>query len=129
MDRTDDNNEGGIVDLSLRADIKPVSSGDEYIEETPAEKRLRLAKIYLESLIVYGRQPEMNSMQENSTNSSSQPDSNKVSRKAHLPAADHYDFTPKPLNCVSEAPTLRHPALATEDARFLFTSKDGSVHK
>ncbi|KIJ58424.1 hypothetical protein HYDPIDRAFT_113201 [Hydnomerulius pinastri MD-312] len=48
-DRTDDD-EGGIDDLNLRADVEPESSGDEDIEETPAEKRLRLAKIYLENV-------------------------------------------------------------------------------
>ncbi|KIJ59519.1 hypothetical protein HYDPIDRAFT_33127 [Hydnomerulius pinastri MD-312] len=48
-DRTDDD-EVGIDDLNLRADVEPDSSGDEDIEETPAEKRLRLAKIYLENV-------------------------------------------------------------------------------
>jgi ribosomal RNA-processing protein 9 len=48
-DRTDED-EGGIDDLDLRADIEPESSGDEDVDETPAEKRLRLAKHYLESV-------------------------------------------------------------------------------
>lgn len=43
---------GDIDDLDLRAsDIDENASGEEeYANETPAEKRLRLAKIYLESV-------------------------------------------------------------------------------
>jgi ribosomal RNA-processing protein 9 len=48
-DRTD--SEGGDVDdLDLRASIQPETSGDEDEQETPAEKRLRLAKLYLDSV-------------------------------------------------------------------------------
>ena len=48
-DRTD--SEGGdIDDIDLRADIEPETSGDEDEQETPAEKRLRLAKLYLETV-------------------------------------------------------------------------------
>lgn len=40
---------GGIDDMDLRADeIDPGESGDEDIGETPAEKRLRLARMVLE---------------------------------------------------------------------------------
>jgi ribosomal RNA-processing protein 9 len=35
--------------MDLRADDEE-PSGDEYEDETPAEKRLRLAKLYLESV-------------------------------------------------------------------------------
>lgn len=49
-DRTDDDEAGGIDDLDLRADDEPEGSGDEDVVETPAEKRLRLAKMYLESV-------------------------------------------------------------------------------
>lgn len=48
-DRTD-SEDGGIDDIDLRADIEPETSGDEDEQETPAEKRLRLAKLYLESV-------------------------------------------------------------------------------
>ncbi|KAG6876504.1 hypothetical protein C0993_002673, partial [Termitomyces sp. T159_Od127] len=49
-DHTDEG-EGGIDDMDLRADKEDVgASGDEDDEETPAEKRLRLAKLYLESV-------------------------------------------------------------------------------
>lgn len=48
-DRTD-SEDGGIDDIDLRADVQPETSGDEDEDETPAEKRLRLAKLYLESV-------------------------------------------------------------------------------
>lgn len=50
-DRTDD--EGGDIDdldLTADVDVDPGASGSEDDEETPAEKRLRLAKLYLESV-------------------------------------------------------------------------------
>ncbi|THH03256.1 hypothetical protein EW145_g6405 [Phellinidium pouzarii] len=50
-DATQDEDGGGIDDLELRAsDSDPNASADEDELETPAEKRLRLAKIYLESV-------------------------------------------------------------------------------
>lgn len=49
-DHTDEG-EGGIDDMDLRAEEEDVgASGEEDDEETPAEKRLRLAKLYLESV-------------------------------------------------------------------------------
>lgn len=48
-DRTDQD-DAAIGDLDLRADDEPESSGDEDIDETPAEKRLRLAKLYLQNV-------------------------------------------------------------------------------
>jgi ribosomal RNA-processing protein 9 len=42
---------GGIDDMDLRAEeIDEHASGDEDLEETVAEKRLRLAKLYLEGV-------------------------------------------------------------------------------
>ncbi|KAH8112385.1 WD40 repeat-like protein [Phellopilus nigrolimitatus] len=50
-DATQDDDVGGIDDLDLRAsDTDPGVSGEEDELETPAEKRLRLAKVYLESV-------------------------------------------------------------------------------
>ena len=48
----EDGETGGIEDLDLRPDedIDPGASGDEDDEETPAEKRLRLAQLYLDSV-------------------------------------------------------------------------------
>lgn len=51
-DKTDEEDEG-IEDMDLRGamDVDPaVGSGDEDEDETPAAKRLRLAKLYLESV-------------------------------------------------------------------------------
>jgi len=40
-----------LDDMDLRADeVDPNESGDEDADETPAEKRLRLARLYLESV-------------------------------------------------------------------------------
>ena len=42
---------GGFDDVDLRGDLgDDVDSGEEDEDETPAEKRLRLAKLYLESV-------------------------------------------------------------------------------
>lgn len=53
-DETNDDEGGsGVDDMDLRApDVDPnaYESGDEDEDETPAEKRLRLAKMYLESV-------------------------------------------------------------------------------
>ena len=50
-DATQDDDVGGIDDLNLRvSDEDPGASADEDELETPAEKRLRLAKLYLESV-------------------------------------------------------------------------------
>lgn len=48
-DRTDQD-DAAIDDLDLRADDEPESSGDEDIDETPAQKRLRLANLYLQNV-------------------------------------------------------------------------------
>lgn len=49
-----DGGDDGIDDLDLRDDayMDPGASGEEDDDETPAEKRLRLAKLYLESVKV-----------------------------------------------------------------------------
>lgn len=49
-DQTDD--DAGLDDMDLRADYaeEPALSEEEDPDETPAEKRLRLAKIYLEDV-------------------------------------------------------------------------------
>ena len=50
-DETDADGVGGIDDMELRAsESDPGASGEEDDIETPAEKRLRLAKEYLESV-------------------------------------------------------------------------------
>lgn len=49
-DQTDESDGGGIDDMDLRAASEEAHSGDEYADETPADKRLRLAQLYLESV-------------------------------------------------------------------------------
>lgn len=47
----DDHGPGGVDDMDLRAsDEDPYQSGSENENETPAEKRLRLARMYLEGV-------------------------------------------------------------------------------
>jgi ribosomal RNA-processing protein 9 len=49
-DRTHDGDGSEIDDMDLRVSDVEESSGDEVEDETPAEKRLRLAKLYLETV-------------------------------------------------------------------------------
>jgi ribosomal RNA-processing protein 9 len=50
-DHTNEEDGGGVEDMELRASTDDGGvSGEEDIDETPAEKRLRLAKLYLESV-------------------------------------------------------------------------------
>jgi ribosomal RNA-processing protein 9 len=51
-DESDEGPGGGIEDMDLRADEdgNAEGSGEEDEDETPAEKRLRLAKLYIESV-------------------------------------------------------------------------------
>jgi len=50
-DQTDDNEGEGLDDLDLRAEEEDFGkSGDEDENETPAEKRLRLAQLYIDNL-------------------------------------------------------------------------------
>lgn len=52
-DQTDEG-DGGVDDMDLRANLDddPGASGEEDENETPAEKRLRLAQLYLNSVKV-----------------------------------------------------------------------------
>ena len=49
-DRTNDEEWMGVGDVDLRVSDGEEGSGSEVENETPAEKRLRLAKLYLESV-------------------------------------------------------------------------------
>ena len=52
LDSDQTNEDGGIDDMDLRHDLhaRPEDSGQEDEDETPAEKRLRLAQLYLDSV-------------------------------------------------------------------------------
>ncbi|KAI0080469.1 WD40 repeat-like protein [Panus rudis PR-1116 ss-1] len=127
--------DGDVDELDLRApDVDPdaYESGDEVEDETPAEKRLRLAKLYLESVKQDLADGEYDAAEIDREIISSRlkQDVMEHSGKVHLFIADNYDF--------SNPPTLRTrghrfsatAAAATEDARWLFTSgKDGCIIK
>lgn len=49
-DTSESSDGGGIDDLDLRQSDHEETSGDEDADETPAEKRLRLAQMYLDGL-------------------------------------------------------------------------------
>ena len=55
-----DEGDGGVDDMDLRANIDedPGASGEEDENETPAEKRLRLAQLYLNSVKVDLGEPQ-----------------------------------------------------------------------
>ncbi|KAF9242301.1 WD40 repeat-like protein [Melanogaster broomeanus] len=129
--RTDED-EGGIDDLDLRADVEPESSGDEDVQETPAEKRLRLAKLYLESVKDGLAEGEFDAAEVDKELISARlrQDVLEHSGKVHLFIADSYDFTsPSKLRCRKHRLSITS-AVATEDAKYLFTaSKDGTINK
>jgi ribosomal RNA-processing protein 9 len=72
LDSDKTNDEGEEIDeLELRPPTDEETSGDEYQDETPAEKRLRLAKLYLDSvkedlgthsLLIISRKPPLSSV-------------------------------------------------------------------
>ncbi|KAF8839721.1 Rnu3ip2 protein [Paxillus ammoniavirescens] len=130
-DRTDED-EGGIDDLDLRADVEPESSGDEDVDETPAEKRLRLAKLYLESVKEGLAEGEFDAAEVDKELISARlrQDVLEHSGKVHLFIADSYDFTSaSKLRCRGHRLSITS-AVATENAQHLFTaSKDGTINK
>ncbi|KAH7882919.1 WD40 repeat-like protein [Phlebopus sp. FC_14] len=130
-DKTDEG-EGGIDDLDLRAHVEPETSGDEDAEETPAQKRLRLAKLYLESVEEGLAEGEFDAAEVDKELISARlrQDVLEHSGKVHLFIADSFDFTPTArLRCKGHRLSITS-AIASEDARWLFTaSKDGVINK
>ncbi|KAM6501053.1 WD40-repeat-containing domain protein [Amanita muscaria] len=131
-DQTSDG--GGIDDLDLRADRDDGdgSSGDEDDAETPAEKRLRLAKLYLESVKNDLAEGDYDAAEidKEIVNARLKQDVLEHSGKLHLFIADSYDFS------LTTRPTLRTrghrlsvtAATASESCRYLFTAgKEGSI--
>ncbi|KAH7929245.1 WD40 repeat-like protein [Leucogyrophana mollusca] len=130
-DKTD-NDEGGIDDIDLRADMGPESSGDEDEEETPAEKRLRLAKMYIESVKEGLAEGEFDAAEIDRELISARlkQDVLEHSGKVHLFVADSYDFSSTSiLRCRGHRFSVTS-AVASEDARWLFTAgKEGTINK
>ncbi|OCH84561.1 WD40 repeat-like protein [Obba rivulosa] len=129
---------GGIDELDLRApDVDPdaYESGEEDETETPAQKRLRLAKLYLDGvkqdLGLAEGEFDAAEIDKEIIATRLKQDVLEHSGKVHLFVADSYD--------VAHAPTLRAKgghrfsltsAVAATDARWLFTAgKDGAIVK
>ncbi|KAG6877174.1 hypothetical protein C0992_010647 [Termitomyces sp. T32_za158] len=139
-DHTDEG-EGGIDDMDLRAEEEDVgASGEEDDEETPAEKRLRLAKLYLESvkesLVTHSRslpadgEFDAGEIDKELISARLKQDVLEHSGKVHLFIADSFDFTQPPTKILR---TRGHrssvtSAVASESGKHLFTSgKEGSI--
>ncbi|KAF8635575.1 hypothetical protein AX15_000225 [Amanita polypyramis BW_CC] len=128
-DQTGD--EHGIDDLDLTAgrDESPEEEDD---NETPAEKRLRLAKLYLESVKNDLAEGEYDAAEidKEIINSRLKQDVLEHSGKMHLFVADSYDFSD---TCRPTLRTRGHrlsvtAATASESCRYLFTAgKEGSI--
>ncbi|GLB36668.1 putative WD domain, G-beta repeat [Lyophyllum shimeji] len=134
-DQTDEEN-GGVDDMDLRADLDedPGASGDEDEDETPAQKRLRLAKLYLESVKEGLADGEFDAAEIDKELISARlkQDVLEHSGRVHLFIADSFDFTQSPTRVLR---TRGHrfsvtSAVASESGKHLFTSgKEGSIIK
>ncbi|KAG6853404.1 hypothetical protein C0991_004737 [Blastosporella zonata] len=134
-DQTDEG-EGGIDDMDLRADRDEdaVMSGEEDEDETPAEKRLRLAKLYLESVKEGLADGEFDAAEIDKELISARlkQDVLEHSGKVHLFIADSFDFAQPPTKILR---TRGHrfsvtSALASESGTHLYTSgKEGSINQ
>ncbi|KAK2460744.1 hypothetical protein APHAL10511_007214 [Amanita phalloides] len=130
-DETSD--ERGIDDLDLReGDDDLPASGEEEDNETPAEKRLRLAKLYLESVKddLADGEYDAAEIDREIINARLKQDVLDHAGKMHLFVADSYDFTDTSRSTLR---TRGHrlsvtAATASESCRYLFTSgKEGSI--
>ncbi|KAF6744340.1 WD40-repeat-containing domain protein [Ephemerocybe angulata] len=131
-DNTDD--EGmDIDDMDLRADDEEEPSGDEYENETPAEKRLRLAKLYLESVkgaIHAEGEFDAADIDREIIASRLKQDVLEHAGKVHLFIADSFDFS-EPPQAVFHARGHRlsvTSSTVSESAKYMFTAgKEGSI--
>ncbi|KAG5644834.1 hypothetical protein DXG03_007559 [Asterophora parasitica] len=134
-DQTDEG-EGGIDDMDLRGDldVDTGESGEEDQDETPAQKRLRLAKLYLESVKEGLADGEFDAadIDKELISARLKQDVLEHSGKVHMFIADSFDFTKPPTMLLR---TRGHrfsvtSAVASESGKHLFTSgKEGSIIK
>ncbi|KAJ6499451.1 WD40-repeat-containing domain protein [Mycena sanguinolenta] len=135
LDSDQTNDEGGDIDdldLTADVDVDPGASGDEN-DETPAEKRLRLAKLYLESVKEGLADGEFDAAEidKELVSARLRQDVLEHSGKMHIFIADTIDFAAPP----SILRTRGHrfsvtSAVACESGKYLFTSgKEGSIIK
>ncbi|TFK71148.1 Rnu3ip2 protein [Pluteus cervinus] len=130
-DKTDGEN---IDDMDLRADEGEEGSGEEDENETPAEKRLRLANLYLESVKDDLADGEFDAAEIDKEIISTRlkQDVLEHSGKVHQFVADAFDLSSPPTAVLR---TRGHrfsvtSATASESGKFLFTAgKEGSIIK
>ncbi|KAJ7262330.1 WD40-repeat-containing domain protein [Mycena haematopus] len=136
LDSDQTNDEGGELDdldLTVGVDVDPGASGDE-TDETPAAKRLRLAKLYLESVREGLADGEFDAAEidKELVSARLKQDVLEHSGKMHTFIADTIDFTLPPASILR---TRGHRlsvtcAVACESGKHLFTSgKEGSIIK
>ncbi|KAI0640423.1 WD40-repeat-containing domain protein [Trametes meyenii] len=134
----DDDEREDIDDMDLRApDVDPnaYESGEEDEDETPAEKRLRLAKIYLESvkqgLTLADGEFDAAEIDRELISARLKQDVMEHSGKLHLFVADTFDFTHTPSLRTKRGHRFSvTAAVASSDARWLYSSgKEGSIIK
>ncbi|EIW79866.1 WD40 repeat-like protein [Coniophora puteana RWD-64-598 SS2] len=120
---------GAIDDLDLTRDDEPMDSGDELEDETPAQKRLRLAKLYLDGVRenLAGDEFDAAEIDRELISSRLREDVLEHKGKMHVFIADSIDLTSPPILRI-RLPKPVTAAVATPDAHTLFAaSKDGHI--
>ncbi|KAI0696969.1 WD40 repeat-like protein [Cerioporus squamosus] len=134
----DDDDREGIDDMDLRApDVDPdaYESAEEDEDETPAQKRLRLAKLYLhnvkQGLSLADGEFDAAEIDRELISARLKQDVMEHSGKVHLFVADKYDLQHAPSIRTKRAHRFSvTAAVASPDARWLYTSgKEGSIVK
>ncbi|KAG7093625.1 hypothetical protein E1B28_007289 [Marasmius oreades] len=137
-DQTNDDEGGGVdaMDLRIETEDEHAESGDEDPDETPAEKRLRLAQVYLqgvkEDMGLAEGEFDAAEIDKELISARLKQDVMEHSGKVHLFVADSYDLS-------TSAPSKRFIkghrlsvtcAVASQSGRYLFTSgKEGHIIK
>ncbi|PPQ70545.1 hypothetical protein CVT26_013132 [Gymnopilus dilepis] len=133
-DQTDED-AGGIDDMDLRAEeVDEGASGEEDENETPAQKRLRLAQLYLDSVksTLADGEYDAAEIDKEIISTRLKQDVLEHSGKVHLFIADSFDFSHPPTSVLQ---TRGHrfsvtAAVASESGQYLFTSgKEGHIIK
>ncbi|KAI5121593.1 hypothetical protein M0805_009464 [Coniferiporia weirii] len=132
-DATQDDDVGGIDDLDLRAsDTDPNESADEDELETPAQKRLRLAKVYLESVkegLVADGEFDAAELDRELIASRLKQDVMEHTGKMHRLFADSLELPDTPIYLRTRGHRYAvTAAVASSSGKYLFTSgKEGSI--
>ncbi|KAF9037379.1 WD40 repeat-like protein [Hymenopellis radicata] len=133
-----DGDGANIDDMDLRApsDEEDAVEADDDPDETPAEKRLRLAQLYLDSvkegLSLADGEFDAAEIDRELISARLKQDVLEHSGKVHLFVADSFDLS-EPPTTILRTKTAKSPvtcAVVTESGKYLFTSaKDGSITK